>query len=110
MAHPTHITAVNPSKGFAGTAIDHILLGVAGSGSVSPWCSLGCARLKKSGHMPSKRIPSDHLPVGSILAPRLSLQDRFNITAVPETAVPASPVAAREEECDDDILKRLLSH
>lgn len=66
--HPSRVSAVNPSTNNEGKVLDHVLV-EEGSESCVAVLNLG----EKRG-LPNMQVPSDHYPVGVILAPATGLQ------------------------------------
>lgn len=109
---PRHVTAVNPSKGFSGSIIDHILISTNGNDARDHWFPLACGRLKRAGCMPSRRTPSDHIPVSTIIIPSHCLGGKVNVSSSTHTIPPSTSIRAEDgpetSEDDDEHIRRIL--
>lgn len=72
--HTNHVTAVNPSQGFRGCAVDHIFT-EKGSLSVLDCVKLSSKRGTAGDYIPNESYPSDHFPIAATLIPTRILEE-----------------------------------
>eukprot|EP00388_Colpodella_angusta_P048564 GDKK01076693.1.p1 GENE.GDKK01076693.1~~GDKK01076693.1.p1 ORF type:complete len:358 (+),score=-6.79 GDKK01076693.1:118-1074(+) len=109
--HSEHVTAVNPSQGFMGSVIDHILVEKGHLATLE--CGRVAPKRSKEGEMiPNASIPSDHYPVASTLIPTNLLRSLIatNSTEVDATLLQDALVKSEtihldhsaRNDCDED--------